>query len=112
MTVSTSAAAWSNNAGLDDPAITVTVSGGTAPYSYAWQKVSGHASTFAVEPTPGSATWYCPFMVSPGTYSSQWKCVVTDSASHTAQTSNVAVTMQVVPMDPGCEPGQMCEIDP
>lgn len=63
--------------------VTVTPSGGTAPYTYAWTLLE---SDGAVEPTataPASATTaFVQTSMSPGNiYSSEWRCTVTDSST-------------------------------
>lgn len=93
--------------------MSVSVSGGVAPYSYSWQRTGGHTSTGANTPTSNSNTWYVPLLLGAGTYSSTWVCVVTDAVSGSAQTSSVSVAIEVVPFDPGCDPSsnQMCEVE-
>ena len=110
LAASASALQWSSFEGSEDPAVTVTATGGVAPYSYAWQRTSGHPGTGAQSPTSNATTWYIPPSIGFGVYSSTWVCVVTDAASRTAQTSSISVTFQVA--DPGCDPGseQQCEI--
>lgn len=112
LTASASAAYWNSVGGVGDPPVSVSVSGGVAPYSYSWQRTSGHTSTGANMPTSASTDWYVPLVLGPGTYSSTWVCVVTDAASSSAQTSSVSVTIEVAPSDPGCDPNspEMCEV--
>lgn len=112
LAASASTLQWNSVELSDDPAVSVTASGGVAPYTYAWQRTSGHSSTSAHSPTSNSTTWSIPLSVGYGTFSSTWVCVVTDAASNTAQTPTVSVTIQV--SDPGCDPGseQQCEAPP
>lgn len=96
LSASISATSWSSTPAVEDPPVVVTASGGTPPYSYAWQKVSGHQFTQAASPTSNSTTWF----VSGGTLfppikTSVWRCQVSDSASASVFTSNVSVSIDV-----------------
>ena len=91
-----SATSWSSTPASEDPPVQVQASGGVAPYSYAWQRVSGHQFTFAQSPTSSSTIWY----VSGGTLfppikSSIWRCQVTDAANTSVFTPNVSVSIDV-----------------
>lgn len=112
LAASASTLQWNSVEFSEDPAVSVTASGGVAPYSYAWQRTSGHTSTGAHSPTSNATTWYVPLNQGYGTYSSTWICVVTDAASNSAQTASISVTIEVA--DPGCDPmsEQQCEAPP
>lgn len=73
-----------------DP-VTVSVSGGVAPYSYEWVRVSG-SSNIEISDIIGSVVefgWIGPLNGSPRV--ANWVCTVTDGANATAST-NVRVT--------------------
>jgi len=77
--------------GLTDSAVT-SVSGGTPPYIYLWQRQTGSSYITANNPT-GSRTkfyWSGPFSGAPK--SSSWRCRVTDAASVVTYSPDVEVT--------------------
>jgi len=79
-----------------DPPVVVTVTGGRAPFTYQWQRLSGDTSAYALNPT-GSSTQFNN-SIPPGDfriYSSVWRCVVTDSRGITRATPNVNVLLIV-----------------
>ena len=96
LSASASSASWSSGPSGEDPPVQVTTSGGTPPYAYVWQKVSGHPSTFAASPSASATTWYVsgggPF---PPLKTSVWRCQVTDAASSLVVTGDVSVTIDV-----------------
>lgn len=63
--------------------VTVTATGGREPYAYAWAKLTGDASWSC--DNPGLATTrFRRSGVEPGlTYTSTWRCTVTDGANAT-----------------------------
>jgi hypothetical protein len=61
--------------------VTVTPSGGTSPYTYAWTKVSG--DTFTVTSPTAAATTFSVTLGSGGLASAIYRCTVTDDASAT-----------------------------
>jgi YD repeat-containing protein len=77
-----SATTWSggrtlNQPGFFDPAITVSVTGGTAPYTYQWVNQTGNSMT-AVNQGGASTTFYwAPAQV--GDHTAVFICVVTDA---------------------------------
>lgn len=73
-------------------ASSATPSGGTGPYTYLWQKVSGDAGTAADTGTAASTT-FSRLSTSPDTESSIWRCRVTDNLSNQAFTNNVNVDL-------------------
>lgn len=81
----------------EDPPVVVTASGGTPPYTYAWQRLSGDPSAYAVYPNSNSTTFnnYIP-ECDQSTYTSVWRCLVTDSTGAQAVTLDVSVSLQVV----------------
>jgi len=82
-----------------DAAVVCTGSGGSGSgYTYAWQWVSGDAQTTAVSPTSSSTRWSrtVPTDIN-ATYSSIWRCLVTDSGGNTGQnTVSVSFTMNTL----------------
>ena len=75
-------------------AVTVTVTGGIAPYSYAWSHVSGDTGVVVDSPSAATTT----FTATPGlnaTKSAIKRCTVTDSTSGTALTKSIDVTATV-----------------
>jgi fibronectin type 3 domain-containing protein len=77
-----------------DPPVVCTGSGGSGSgYTYAWQWVSGDTQTSAVSPTSSSTKWSRTVPTNQNaTYTSTWRCQVTDSAGNTGQSANVTVT--------------------
>jgi hypothetical protein len=68
--------------------VTVTASGGTGPYTYAWTKVSG--DTFTVTAPTGAATAFEVTVALGETQNAVYKCTVTDSV---AATYNISVSV-------------------
>lgn len=73
---------------------TITPSGGTTPYHYAWTRQSGDTSTTISSSTAAAVSWSRSFGLAAVTAVSYWKCVVSDSASHTATVSGIQVTLE------------------
>ena len=71
--------------------VTVTATGGTAPYTYAWTRVSGDSA-----PTPSSYTaagvYWSASVGRDQERTATWRCTVTDAALDTA-TVDVGVTL-------------------
>ena len=67
--------------------VTATPSGGTTPYTYAWERVSGYVAAGAIGPTSAVT----PFVSLFGT-TTVFKCLVTDSLGVTAYTNNVSIS--------------------
>lgn len=69
-----------------DPPVVCTGSGGSGSgYTYAWQWVSGDTQTSAVSPTASSTRWTRDIPYQDATYTSTWRCLVTDSGGNTGQ---------------------------
>lgn len=67
--------------------VTVTASGGTAPYTYAWSRLSyDHPTTAPTATVPaGAATAFVQTNIGlTEEYTSEWRCTVTDSLAATA----------------------------
>jgi len=81
-----------------DPSVVCTGSGGSGfGYSYSWQWVSGDTQTTAVSPASSSTRWSRDIPYQNATYSSVWRCLVTDSGGDTGQnTVSVTFTMNTL----------------
>ena len=77
-----------------DPPVVVTATGGVAPYTYSWERVSG-GNISATNPT-GASTSFSTF-IQPGKTTLRtavFRCRVTDAAGIMAYTPNVTVTFE------------------
>lgn len=85
-----------------DPPVTCTGSGGSGSgYTYAWQWVSGDTQTTVLHPTSGSTGWSRTVPNQNATYTSVWRCLVTDSGGNTGQnTVTVSFTMNTLQFAP------------
>jgi len=74
---------------------TVTATGGTAPYTYAWTRISGSTLISANSPAAAASTFTGSTLVSGTTYDATFRCTVTDSAGTPAvKTIDVAVSIR------------------
>lgn len=72
-------------------AVTVTAAGGTAPYTYAWSRMSGSSSVAVTSPTAATTTFEA--VIYRGlSRSAVFRCTVTDAAMDTA-TVDVSVSL-------------------
>jgi YD repeat-containing protein len=98
LSATVSATSWKwlrrpNGNTIIDPDIVATASGGSGTgYTYAWQRVSGDTTTTVVSPTSSSTKWSRIMPNANVSYSSVWRCRVTDSTGATAYSPNVTVT--------------------
>ena len=75
-----------------DPSVVCSGSGGSGSgYTYAWQWVSGDTLTSAVSPASSSTRWTRDIPYENNTWTSIWRCLVTDSGGNTGQ-NTVTVT--------------------
>ena len=75
--------------------VSMTLSGGVAPYIYAWERVSGGSATTAGNASGPSTPWSKSLTaVIDSTFTSIWRGKITDSAGQVAYTPNVAVTIE------------------
>ncbi len=73
----------------------VFVVGGTPPYTYDWNFVSGSAEIYAETPVDNS-TYFSAYLVDfPQTETAIWSCTVTDALSNTATTNSVSVSLSL-----------------
>ena len=72
--------------------VTVTASGGTGPYTYAWAKKSGIGTITATDATSASTT-FSGSLLAEQTRNHIWTCTVTDDVAATT-TVDVSVTLE------------------
>jgi hypothetical protein len=72
--------------------VTVTATGGTAPYTYAWARIAGSTLIAATSTTAATTTFTGTTLVSGTTYDSTFRCTVTDAAAAT-KTVDVVVSI-------------------
>lgn len=80
-----------STASLTSDAVTATAAGGTAPYSYAWTKLSGGAVT-ANSPAAATTTFTAASMGIGESRTAYFLCTVTDAATDTVTTATVTVS--------------------
>lgn len=88
-TVTSGATATSN-------AATATPSGGTAPYDYAWEFVSGDATIVANTPLVASTTFRATVGSANPDRVAAWRCKVTDALGRIAYTNTVAIDLSYI----------------
>lgn len=69
---------------------TITATGGTGPYTYAWSRVSGDSAILVTNATSATTDFYANICF--GTRDAVWRCTVTDSLS---ATTTVDVTISL-----------------
>ena len=65
---------------LQTATVTVTATGGTAPYTYAWTRVSGDSAILCTQPAL-AATQFQANMAKNSDRIATWRCTVTDDAA-------------------------------
>src|SRR5688572_8904797 len=75
---------------LGTATVTITATGGTAPYTYSWARVSGDSAIAATQPAL-AATAFQATIAKGSSLSATWRCTITDAALAT-DTVNVSVT--------------------
>ena len=70
-----------------------TVVGGVPPYTYLWTRVSGDTEIGPISGT-SSSTQFSAYFASPGSYSTVYKCVVTDAAASSVDSNNITIDME------------------
>lgn len=78
---------------LTTASTTVTPTGGTSPYTYAWTRISGSTSITANTASAASTTFTGASLASGTTYSAVFRCTVTDNV---AATKTVDVNVEVI----------------
>jgi YD repeat-containing protein len=78
-----------SNQTIDPPRVCSATGGSGMGYTYQWLWVSGDTQTSVNSPNSSSTEW-SRSMLSPGTYSSIWRCLVTDSLGNTGD-KNITV---------------------
>lgn len=71
--------------------VTVIASGGTPPYTYAWNLVSGSSNIVPTDSASATPSFKDPTLTSIGIANSVYACTITDSASGTFTTPNVSI---------------------
>jgi len=72
--------------------VTCNVTGGSAPYSYAWSKTSGAAGWSIDSPSAASTTFTSPALGPGDEEVATFICTVTDAAGHVLASSAVTIT--------------------
>jgi len=85
-------AAGTKNASYTTSPSTCAATAGVPAYTYAWTYVSGDASFTCNFPTAAATSFTRSSMVLGTTYTTFWKCTVTDSTSATA-VANICVSI-------------------
>lgn len=75
-----------------DP-VTTTVSGGTGPFTYSWEYVSGNLGMAPDTPTANSTT-FTGDVNNADTLHSEYRCLITDANGATTYSPNVIVELQ------------------
>jgi YD repeat-containing protein len=88
--LSTSTWKWikrgANSPNIDPPVVCTGSGGSGSGYTYSWQWVSGDTQTSVVSPTSSSTRWSRSVDTTiNATYTSIWRCLVTDSGGNTGQ---------------------------
>lgn len=73
--------------------ITATASGGTAPYSYQWEYVSGDTGVLLANVSDREAYWYLANGDRPSSRTAIWRCKATDAIGNYGYTSNSQITL-------------------
>lgn len=84
-------AASSGTVTSDSQAVTVT--GGTAPYTYAWSYVSGSLAISITSPT-GSSTTFSATVDDGSPEEAVFKCTVTDNLGFVVETNSISVQLR------------------
>lgn len=90
--VSGSAAAFASSGPVSSNNTSTTVTGGTAPFTFSWTRVSGSTVPQVSSATAQNPNWFNN-NTPEGGYSAVWRVTVTDANSNTA-TDDINVTLQ------------------
>lgn len=97
VTISTATWFWFHQQGQplpNLPPVTATATGGSAGYTYLWQRVSGDTGTGVNSPSSNSTIWNRSIQSFFTDYTSVWRCRVTDSAGNVVHSPNVTVNFR------------------
>jgi len=84
---------WENTG--EPSSVTMTAVGGTAPYSYAWERYSGDSQTAAASPSAATTYWQRVMNNSvDASYNSVWRGKITDAIGQSSYTPQVTVTVE------------------
>lgn len=76
-------------------AITVTVTGGRAPYGYQWALVGGPDPSWIITAPNAKTTAFRRFEMAPGdNFNTTVTCTVTDASGQSVETNPIAVTVE------------------
>lgn len=89
---------FSGSTSATSAAATVTATGGTPPYSYAWTRISGSTDISATSASAASTTFDVVSMSDGATKSAIFRCTVTDDV---AATATIDVSVEFTRDDPG-----------
>ena len=95
--VPTSIEKTDTTASITTASTTVTASGGTSPYTYAWTRNSGSTAISANSASAATTTFTGSSLASGTTYSAVFRCTVTDNAAATKTVDvNVSITRAAI----------------
>jgi YD repeat-containing protein len=98
-TISTNLWQWVKPKGypaIVDPPVTVTASGGSGSYTYAWVEESGDSAATAKTPSSSSTQWTAQGLPKTIPADSVWHCIVTDSNGQPVYSPDVTVHFEIV----------------
>lgn len=87
----TASGGGTGNGPFSTSGVTATPSGGTGPYTYLWEKVSGDTLS-AASASSATTTWNASG-TAPETKTAYWRCKVTDSLATVAYSATVTVSL-------------------
>lgn len=77
---------------LSSESSTVTVIGGTAPYTYLWSRVSGDAQIGPINGISASTRFSATMLAGTG-YAATYKCTVTDALAASVDSNNITINL-------------------
>lgn len=89
------AGASNSEIGVTTTAITVTVTGGRAPYTYLWALTGGPDPSWIITAPNAKTTAFRRFEMAPGdNFNTTVTCTVTDASGQSLETGPIAVTVE------------------